>query len=134
MIFTGTDTYSYVQNHAYYVIKAVELNINGTPTKMVQMRNPWGSHNWKGKFSDKPTNSAYKADYENLKTALGSNFKEEGGKFWMAYSDWVKEYSRCYMGYTQESRTSGGAEHTQWRQTIQLPTSNPQYVRFTVFD
>ena len=124
MIFSGTDANSWVKNHAYAILNVKDLSVG----KVVQVRNPWGHNKWKGKFSeDDPTS------YSALKQALGSEFKEEAGKFWMSYEDFLLHFSRIYMAHSQEKRNSSSVERTEWRQTIELPKDTEQQLRLTLF-
>lgn len=42
-----------VEGHAYSMLSAVELNYKGKIERLVKMRNPWGSEEWKeGHWSD----------------------------------------------------------------------------------
>ena len=52
MMFTGSDSSSYITNHAFAVLKATVLTMNSQEVKMVQMRNPWkGDDGWTGDYS-----------------------------------------------------------------------------------
>jgi hypothetical protein len=43
-----------VDAHAYSLIKVAEVKIFGKETaKLLQIRNPWGKHEWTGDWSDK---------------------------------------------------------------------------------
>lgn len=87
---------------------------------MVQMRNPWkGDDGWTGDYSS--TKGGVK--FDQLKAALEitqGGIKVEAGKFWMGFEDFVKEYSRVYIGKSQETRTPGGEERVEYRPTIDL--------------
>jgi len=48
MLWFGTDNLSWTKNHAYGIIWAKELTINGKKQKWIQGRNPWGEHDWVG--------------------------------------------------------------------------------------
>jgi len=88
MMFTGTDKKSYIKNHAFTLLQAVELDMAGTPTKMLQLRNPWkGDDGWTGDYS-KAKGGVH---WDNLGTALAAvgGIKEEAGKFWMSYKDFL---------------------------------------------
>ena len=90
-MFADTDSRSYIKNHAFTVLKAAVLNIGGTPTKMVMMRNPWkGDSQWKGDYSITKGGDMR----EQLKKALENQggLKEENGKYWISYVDFCKEY------------------------------------------
>jgi len=61
LLFTGTSTNSHVRDHAYTILAAFELNVNGKDVKCVTLRNPWGTTSWTEKFAaDKTTYLAAK--------------------------------------------------------------------------
>jgi hypothetical protein len=77
--------------HAYSVIKCVELQ--GGKVKLIQCRNPWGKHEWKGAWSDDS-----KEWTEELLKELnnGSNTKHEfknDGCFFMSFDDFCHIWS-----------------------------------------
>lgn len=72
-----------MQNHAYVVLEAKEINIGGSVKKMVMMRNPWGSSSWNGAYS-KGTST-----WDQLNAAIDGGIVEEGGKFWMEFKDFA---------------------------------------------
>jgi len=102
---------------------------------MLQMRNPWeGDDGWKGDYSS--TKGGPK--YDQLKAALKlsqGGIKIENGKFWISFDDFVKEYSRVYIGHSQETRTPGGAERAEYRPAIDLnPAQTRHFARITLYD
>jgi len=44
MTFMGTDDNSWIANHAYSLIWAKEITLDGQVQRWVKIRNPWGSH------------------------------------------------------------------------------------------
>lgn len=87
-----------VAGHAYSVISALELTerIRGVPKpggktfRLLQLRNPWGSYEWKGKWSDK---SKTWKKYKSIAKQVGHTDSDDGA-FWMEYSDFKKTYTR----------------------------------------
>ncbi|OCT81768.1 calpain-1 catalytic subunit [Xenopus laevis] len=79
-----------VKGHAYSVTGAKEINFRGQNTKLIRMRNPWGEVEWTGAWSDGSSewNSVDAADREELR------IKMEDGEFWMAFQDFLREFSR----------------------------------------
>ena len=73
-----------ITGHAYSILKMQDVN----GTKLVQVRNPWGEHEWLGDFSDK--SEAWTAD---LKQAVGYE-DEEDGSFFMHWPDFI-QYFGC---------------------------------------
>jgi len=81
-----------VVGHAYSVLKICEAGGN----QLVQCRNPWGSGEWTGKWSDGDTES-WTAE---MKKATGAALKDDG-KFWMSVEDFVNssggvDYARTF--------------------------------------
>ena len=100
---------------------------------MVQLRNPWkGNDGWKGDYSETKGGAKWAALVAGLKAHGG--IKKEAGKFWMAYYDFVKEYSGFTLAYSQESRTEGGLERVEYRPLVKLSRADVEYVRLTLFE
>jgi len=135
LMFTGSDSKSYVTNHSFALLQAVALPMPNGSVNMVQMRNPWkGDDGWKGDYSKTKGGSKYADLLAALKTHQGG-LKEEAGKFWMSFDDCVKEYSTLFIGHSQETRTPGGAERAEYRPTIDLSsTVNRQFARITMYE
>lgn len=82
-----------VGGHAYSVLKVIEHK----GVQLVQCRNPWGSGEWKGKWSDDNNYGEWSEDFVK---ATGKVF-EDDGKFWMAIEDFMKnttgvDYARTF--------------------------------------
>eukprot|EP01129_Flabellula_baltica_P016099 TRINITY_DN842_c0_g1_i4.p1 TRINITY_DN842_c0_g1~~TRINITY_DN842_c0_g1_i4.p1 ORF type:complete len:864 (+),score=217.92 TRINITY_DN842_c0_g1_i4:513-3104(+) len=78
-----------IANHAYGILNAVEIDNK----KMVRCRNPWGRHEWSGRWAD------YAKEWKkhpNMKDNLNVIFQEDG-TFWMEYSDWANIFNRLYV-------------------------------------
>eukprot|EP00854_Cymbomonas_tetramitiformis_P005783 gene5783-6975_t len=78
-----------VAGHAYSIIEVVEVS----SIKLLQLRNPWGSFEWKGDWSD---NSTKWQEHPDIKTSLAFEPKDDG-TFWMSYTDFCKHYNRVYI-------------------------------------
>jgi hypothetical protein len=79
-------------NHAYSVLRAIELE----GIRLVQIRNPWGQHEWTGRWSD---NSPEWKKYKDFKKKLNQK-AEEDGSFWMCYEDFLSNWqslSVCFV-------------------------------------
>jgi len=70
-----------VGGHAYSVLKIVEACGN----QLVQCRNPWGSGEWTGKWSD---HNEYGEWTDEIKKETGAALKDDG-KFWMSVEDFA---------------------------------------------
>lgn len=87
-----------VAGHAYSIISAVELSerVRGVPKpngknfRLVHLRNPWGSYEWKGAWSDK---SNMWQKYKSIAKQVGHT-KGDDGSFWMSFTDFKKTFSR----------------------------------------
>ena len=84
MQFVGTHKWAWVGNHAFVVLRAEELELNGENKRIVKLRNPWGKTDWKGAYSEGTP------EYEKLNaklTELGRPADKEGGLFFMELKD-----------------------------------------------
>uniref|UniRef100_A0A8C1H3D2 calpain-2 n=1 Tax=Cyprinus carpio carpio TaxID=630221 RepID=A0A8C1H3D2_CYPCA len=79
-----------VKGHAYSVIGAEEVHSYGRQVQVVRIRNPWGQVEWTGPWSDnsKEWNSVKPEEKAKL------DYSAEDGEFWMAYSDFIQQFSR----------------------------------------
>jgi hypothetical protein len=87
-----------VAGHAYSIISALEVTerVNGLPKpggktfKLLKLRNPWGSFEWKGEWSDKS-----KTWKKHPSIAKQVNFvSADDGFFWMSFDDFKKTFTR----------------------------------------
>jgi len=79
-------------NHAYSVLHAVEIE----EFQLVQIRNPWGKHEWTGAWSD---GSEEWETYKSIKKKLKQT-DEDDGSFWMSYEDFLinwENLSVCFV-------------------------------------
>ena len=67
----------------------------------MQLRNPWGTHEWKGKWSDKDPNweKVSKKEKERLSYEKNNN----NGIFFMPYEDFLKEFSKIYLAEVDDN-------------------------------
>ncbi|OQS03485.1 hypothetical protein THRCLA_04210, partial [Thraustotheca clavata] len=72
-----------VHCHAYSILKAVKVN----GIRFVMMRNPWGQHEWNGRWSD-----GSKEWTPEWMAALDHKFGDDGC-FWMQYEDFIEEFT-----------------------------------------
>ena len=81
-----------VPGHAYSLLKAIEVNSPSRGTvKLVQIRNPWGSHEWNGNWSDK--SSCWDAD---LRRQAGHVVADDG-TFFMSIDDYFSSYRYSFV-------------------------------------
>jgi hypothetical protein len=98
-----------VAGHAYSIIQAVEVSERtavgtrkpgGKTFRLVQLRNPWGTYEWKGKWSDK---SKLWGEHKSIAKQL-SFVDADDGAFWMAFDDFKKVYTRINICDRDTSR------------------------------
>ena len=131
IVFTGTDNQSWLNGgHAYSVLGLLELPVGNKTEKVVQVRNPWGRHTWDSSKSSKA------ADHNAMMEALSkkTGFQEEGGKFYVLWEDFLREFESVEVALTHESMTAGEANRVEYRPLLSLPSSGEQYVRVTFFE
>ena len=78
-----------VQGHAYTFLNADVINW-GYEERIVQLRNPWGAGQFKGRWSDYDSNWNYVPEEE--KKRLGWKKDRNDGLFFMTYEDFLKEF------------------------------------------
>jgi len=71
-----------VAGHVYSIMDLVEIK----GEHLIKIRNPWGTGEWKGKWSDENANGEWT---EELIHSTGKEFKDDG-TFWMCIQDFVK--------------------------------------------
>lgn len=75
-----------VQGHAYSLIAAKEVD----GFQMVQLRNPWGTFEWKGAWCDSsPLWQQYPKVARALRGTDGPAVKDDGA-FWMEFKDFIR--------------------------------------------
>lgn len=81
-----------LRNHAYSVINIIELEMrDGDIEKLLKIRNPWGSLEWNGDWSD---NSQLWND--ELKKKAGYS-ESDDGFFFMNFHDFLKFFTSTYV-------------------------------------
>eukprot|EP00301_Raphidiophrys_heterophryoidea_P002616 c11219_g2_i2.p1 GENE.c11219_g2_i2~~c11219_g2_i2.p1 ORF type:complete len:399 (+),score=90.53 c11219_g2_i2:361-1557(+) len=74
-----------VAGHAYSLLQVKEVD----GFRLVQLRNPWGSFEWKGAWSD---GDGMWTTHPAVAEAVGHN-KADDGAFWMSYDDFITMYT-----------------------------------------
>ena len=80
-----------VASHYYTVIKAIECN----GFKLLHLRNPWGSFEWKGAWSDESPEWT-----PRMINQLHPVFDKDDGAFWMSINDFLQNFQRIVLGKT----------------------------------
>ncbi|OCT79458.1 hypothetical protein XELAEV_18026268mg [Xenopus laevis] len=102
-----------VKGHAYSVTGAEEVLYRGLQEELIRVRNPWGKVEWTGPWSD----DAPEWDYVHPKVKAALLKQSDDGEFWMAFSDFLREYSRLEIcNLTPDTHTS--TEQHKWNITL----------------
>lgn len=95
---TRTDVGNYtglVSSHCYSLISVHQLS---TGPKLVYLRNPWGSKEWDGDWSDNSSKwtPALRAE---VRSAFGDHVTsvQDDGAFWMSYDDMLRHFETIYV-------------------------------------
>lgn len=111
--YTRYDTRGTVDQHAYSILRCVEVKQKGKSLKLLQIRNPWGKGGeWQGDYSDSsdkwtgtiklPTNII-----DELRDVLGvPKGNVDDGTFWMSYEDFVKHWHGLYTCVVRKKKIS----------------------------
>ncbi|XP_061080883.1 calpain-8 [Conger conger] len=106
-----------VKGHAYSLTGAAEVHLHGTPVQLVRIRNPWGQVEWTGAWSD----NSREWDSVRPEEKIKLDHSAEDGEFWMAYSDFLRQYSKLEIcNLTPDTLTSTGVgrwSHCQFEGT-----------------
>ena len=71
-----------MDGHAYSILQVKRITLdNGDFERLIQIRNPWGFHEWKGDWSDKSDRWT-----ENTKQQVQFENKDDG-TFWISFRD-----------------------------------------------
>ena len=106
--FEGLNYYSSI------FIYIFSLVINGT--KIVKLRNPWGAGEWKGDWGDDWIIANAKTELRNINSVqrqkldvdnLLKGTDDEDGMFWMAWTDFVREFEALTVCHLEDSRDTG---------------------------
>ncbi|KAJ8392425.1 hypothetical protein AAFF_G00075500 [Aldrovandia affinis] len=79
-----------VKGHAYSVTGADQVEYRGDVQRLIRIRNPWGQVEWTGPWSDGSMQWQQISDDDRERLSNRS----EDGEFWMAFSDFLRHYSR----------------------------------------
>lgn len=81
-----------IPNHAYTIIDCAELTgPRGNKIQLLKIRNPWGTNEWTGDWSDK--SRTWTDEYKKI-----LNWDDaEDGTFWISYQDFIKYYTCTHV-------------------------------------
>jgi len=83
------DTSGLVRGHAYSILDACSVKSKGVNFRIVKVRNPWGSFEWKGSWSDE---SALWDEHPKVKRKMAHEVKDDG-IFHMAWGDFIEHFN-----------------------------------------
>lgn len=78
-----------VAGHYYTVINVVEIQGH----QLLNLRNPWGTFEWKGAWSD-----GSREWTKQMISQLKPNFDPDDGQFWMSFEDFKSKFQRIVVG------------------------------------
>ncbi|XP_073484438.1 calpain-8-like [Aquarana catesbeiana] len=102
-----------VKGHAYSVTGAEEVVYKGQNVQLVRVRNPWGEVEWNGPWSDEAPE--WNSIDPKVKAALDK--QSDDGEFWMAFSDFIREYSRLEICNLSPDTLTSKEQH-KWNTTL----------------
>ena len=87
-----------ITNHAYSIIGTAVLKskYNNSETRLLKIRNPWGTNEWLGDWSD----GSHKWT-SDVKHQLNYEGKEDG-IFWMSYEDFIQFYTSTHICHVHD--------------------------------
>lgn len=98
-----------ITGHIYTLISAFKLDLGkGYLEKILQLRNPWGDIEWKGRLSDK--DPLWKKISQEIKNKIGYNPLVTDGIFFMTYEDFLSNFDDvtiCYQYPTENFQYEG---------------------------
>ena len=95
-----------VNGHMYSLLNTCRVD----GEKVIQIRNPWGGFEWKGKYSDfdestkgwKPDGGAFDFVLETVGAGQQESEKANDGVFWMPFSDFIEHFDYiCFCAVTE---------------------------------
>lgn len=87
---TDKSSSNIVLGHAYTFLNATVINCNGRQERIVQLRNPWGKTEFKGKFDDNDP-IWQNLSHDELRR-VGFTGKKDDGAFFMTYDAFLSEF------------------------------------------
>ncbi|XP_077509888.1 calpain-A-like isoform X3 [Amblyomma americanum] len=73
--------------HEYSLTGTAEISVDGKNVHLIRLRNPWGSGEWKGAWSDK--SKQWNQVSEEKRKQVGLVIKEDG-EFWISEEDFIE--------------------------------------------
>jgi hypothetical protein len=89
---------SIVGGHAYSILGVYEPTLTTEKVRLVKLRNPWGSFEWQGDWSD---SSSHWKTYPGVALEVGKPPVVDDGIFFMAWKDFVQHFDLIDILYPQ---------------------------------
>eukprot|EP00913_Durusdinium_trenchii_P004034 g3736.t1 len=103
-----------VKGHAYSLLRVEEVDGH----RLVQLRNPWGNTEWRGKFRSECLSLLEDGDEESwtqkMTKKLGHTSADDG-TFWMAFEDFVLHYRCVYICRVFDKEWNKKMVSSEWR-------------------
>jgi len=87
-----------ISKHSYTILNAQQAENGGV--RLLQIRNPWGSGEWTGSWSDKSDLWT-----DEMKDFFRPSLDDDDGTFWMSLPDVLKYFSRMNICYCESQTT-----------------------------
>ncbi|XP_040260945.1 calpain-2 catalytic subunit-like [Bufo bufo] len=97
-----------VKGHAYSIIGVSEVDYQGRRISLIRVRNPWGTVEWNGRWSD---NSSTWSLLDNA-TALKLQLRADDGEFWMQMDDFMRYFDTLDFCSLTSDLACSGSIHT----------------------
>ena len=128
----GDDEGGLVPGHAYSLISAREIELTGElaghpwaqreeSVRLVKMRNPWGSFEWGGTWSDNSEEMMW--DNGRMRAVLDASDDDgepevaaNDGAFWMTFEDFKKNFVSISVCFTHAPTTKRCAHPEPWHE------------------
>lgn len=95
-----------IAGHAYTITDVKKVSVGGRDIRLIRIRNPWGSVEWNGAWSD--NSREWEQIPQHQRRSLGL-VTEDDGEFWMEFRDFKRHFERvdiCHL--SAESMTGKG--------------------------
>lgn len=103
--------------HEYSVTGAAQVSLDGREERIVRIRNPWGSGEWKGAWSDKSRKWANVS--EEKRQELGLVVKDDG-EFWISEEDFLKYFQMIDFCHLDPGSTVGEIKESGQEKTWEV--------------
>lgn len=104
-----------VDQHAYTVTGAEQIQYRGRQEGLIRLWNPWGKTEWKGRWSD--GSQEWQEIHNQWKSQLYED--KEDGEFWMSCQDFQENFTCLYVcSQFPITLDQGNMSHERWSQMI----------------